>query len=60
LELKQPSYGLKKTQGLNCKGFKRNWAKVKEKGLNRKGFASAGGFSAKKPGLAGVDLVDSG
>jgi hypothetical protein len=23
-------------QGLNCKGLKRNWAKIKEKGLNRK------------------------
>jgi hypothetical protein len=31
-------------QGLNCKGFKRNWAKIKEKELNRKGFASAGGY----------------
>jgi hypothetical protein len=57
-------------QGLNCKGLKRNWAKIKEKGLNRKGFASAGGYICeyhKKWGVfckihkAGwVDLVDSG
>jgi hypothetical protein len=31
-------------QGLIRKGFKRNCAKIKEKGLNRKGFASAGGY----------------
>jgi hypothetical protein len=31
-------------QGLNCKGLKRNWAETKEKGLNRKGFVSAGGY----------------
>jgi hypothetical protein len=35
-ELKQLSYDLKKVQGLNCEGFKRNWAKTKEKGLKRK------------------------
>jgi hypothetical protein len=51
-------------QGLNCKGFKRNWAKIKEKGLNRKGFVSVGGyiykyrklwgFSAKTPEPVGL------
>jgi hypothetical protein len=31
-------------QGLICKGLKRNWAQIKEKGLNRKGFVSAEGY----------------
>jgi hypothetical protein len=31
-------------QGLICKGLKRNWAKIKEKGLIREGFVSAGGY----------------
>jgi hypothetical protein len=34
-------------QGLNCEGLKRNWAKIKEKGLNCKGFVSAGGYICK-------------
>jgi hypothetical protein len=51
-------------QGLNCKGLKRNWAEIKEKGLNRKvlslwevifvNIRKLRGFSAKTPGLAGV------
>jgi hypothetical protein len=54
-------------QGLNCKGFKRNWAKIKENGLNRKGFVSReglsvntgkrGGFSTKFTEPAGFDLA---
>jgi hypothetical protein len=70
IRAKTTSYGLKKMQGLNCKGLKRNWAETKEKGLNRKVlsqwediFVNTGklrGFSAKTPGPAGVDLVDSG
>jgi hypothetical protein len=50
-------------QGLIFKDLKRNGAKIK--GLNRKGFVSAGGyiceyqktwgFSAKVPGPAGFD-----
>jgi hypothetical protein len=31
-------------QGQICKGLKRNWAKIKEKGLNHEGFVSAGGY----------------
>jgi hypothetical protein len=56
-------------QGLNCNGFKRNWAKIKEKGLNRKVFPKAGGYICKyqkTQGLfckntraGGVDLVAS-
>jgi hypothetical protein len=34
-------------QGLICKGLKRNWAKIKEKGLNFKGFVSAGGYTCE-------------
>jgi hypothetical protein len=56
-------------QGLICKGLKRNWAKIKEKGLNRKGFVSAEGYiceyqktwgvSAKFTEPAGFDWLDS-
>jgi hypothetical protein len=41
-------------QGLNCKGLKRNWAKIKEKELNRKGFVSAGGYICKYKKTWGV------
>jgi hypothetical protein len=31
-------------QGLNCEGLKKNWAKIKEKGLNRKESPKVGGY----------------
>jgi hypothetical protein len=43
-ELKRPSYSLKKVQGLNCEGLKRKWAKMKEKGLNRKESPKVEGY----------------
>jgi hypothetical protein len=56
-------------QGLICKGLKRNWAKIKEKGLNRKGFVcvegyifeykKTWGFSVKFTEPAGFDWLDS-
>jgi hypothetical protein len=41
-------------QGLNCEGFKRNWAEIKEKGLNRKGFVSAGVYFCENQKTQGV------
>jgi hypothetical protein len=54
LELKRPSYALKKVQGLIYKGLTRNWAKIKEKGLNCKGFVSAEGYICEYQKMWGV------
>jgi hypothetical protein len=41
-------------QGLICNGLKRNRAKIKEKGPNRKGFVSVEGYTCEYQKTWGV------